>query len=141
MREKIERNQDLVVINVLPEKYYKDCHIAGSISVPLKEIIYLAKDWEKSQEIVVYCALDECDAGEKAYILLKCMDFQTVYDYPGGINEWYQLGYEVAGPCASWYLHEKIGTKAKEICALSEDFDFKDALKRTRYIKCFGKHR
>ena len=81
-------NNDLLVINVLPEVYYNDCHIKGSFNAPLKKLVDLAQSWDRSQKIVLYCALDECDAGEKGCILLHCMGFNDVRDYRGGIKEW-----------------------------------------------------
>lgn len=107
LKQEMSNNQNLLVINVLTEKYYKDCHITGSINVPLKEIVDRARSWDHAQKIVVYCALDECDAGEKGCILLGCMGFTNVIDYRGGIKEWYQLGYPTQGPAVSEYLHTK----------------------------------
>src|SRR5579872_5516917 len=107
LKKEMSSNSKLLVINVLPEKYYNDCHITGSISAPLKELADRAKSWDCSQKIVAYCALDECDAGEKGCILLTCMGFTNVVDYRGGIKEWYQLNYPTQGPALSEYLHTK----------------------------------
>lgn len=97
----------LLVVNVLPEYYHNDCHIDGSINAPLRELVWQAQSWDRSQKIVVYCALDECDAGEKGCILLTLMGFANVFDYQGGIKEWFQLGYPTQGPALSDYLHTK----------------------------------
>lgn len=107
LKQEMSSNPSMLVINVLTEKYYKDCHINGSINVPLKELVDRARNWDRSQKIVIYCALDECDAGEKGCILLGCMGFTNVVDYRGGIKEWYQLGYPTQGPAVSEYLHTK----------------------------------
>ncbi len=88
----------LFVINVLPTILYDDCHITGSVSAPLREIVDIAQSWQRDRNIIVYCALDECDAGEKAYILLSCMGFTNILDYKGGIKEWFQLNYPTGGP-------------------------------------------
>jgi len=97
----------LRVLNVLPKILFDDCHIQGSESVPLKELVDRVADWPRDQPIVVYCALSACDAGKKAYVLLSCMGFTNVVDYEGGIKEWYQLGYSVGGPASYSYLHVK----------------------------------
>lgn len=99
--------QKLLVVNVLPQKYYDDCHIKGSINAPLPELVEHAQRWDRNQKIVIYCALDECDAGEKGCILLSQMGFADVHDYKGGIKEWYQLGYPSVGPALSEYLHTR----------------------------------
>lgn len=100
-------NSDMLVVNVLPQKYYDDCHITGSINAPLPELVERAQNWDRSQKIVIYCALDECDAGEKGCILLSQMGFTNVSDYKGGIKEWFQLGYPTTGPALSEYLHTR----------------------------------
>ena len=96
-----------LIVNVLTPNYFEDCHIEGSINAPLPALVDRAKQWDRSQKIVVYCALDECDAGEKGCILLSCMGFEDVVDYRGGIKEWFQLGYPTTGPAESEYLHTK----------------------------------
>jgi len=101
----LKTDHDTVVINVLPKHLYDDCHIIGSHSVPLKELVCAAQEWPRDRKIIVYCALDVCDAGQKAYILLSCMGFTHVVDYEGGIKEWFQLGYPTQGPALSSYLH------------------------------------
>ncbi len=132
LQQKKIDNPDILVLNVLSDYWYHDCHITGSINVPLKELIYTVQDWNRSQEIVVYCALDKCDAGEKAYVLLRCMGFSSVVDYSGGMKEWFQLGYPVEGPCVGWYLHEK---QSRIFDFLPTEFDFKQTIKQTGCIE------
>lgn len=110
LKDAMNSDPDLTVINVLPQVLHNDCHIDGSINVPLKELVEAAHAWPKDKKIVVYCALTECDAGEKAYILLSCLGFTDVTDYEGGIKEWFQLGYPTVGPAASDFLHTKSST-------------------------------
>lgn len=107
LKTALEGDQKPFVINVLPASLYDDCHIVGSESAPLKELVEKAKDWERDRNIIVYCALTECDAGEKAYVLLSVMGFTNVIDYKGGIKEWFQLGYPTEGPAESAFLHMK----------------------------------
>lgn len=130
----MHENEDLLVVNVLSEKWYHDCHIEGSINVPLDQLIHLVKDWDRAADIVVYCALSACDAGEKAYVLLRCMGFDNVVDYHGGIKEWFQLGYPIVGPCASEYLHKDVSRCPSHLMI---PFDLHEAIKKTRYIKRF----
>jgi rhodanese-related sulfurtransferase len=132
---RMEQSQNILVINVLSEKWYHDCHIAGSINVPLDKLIYQMEGYDRTQEVIVYCALNECDASEKAYVLLKCMGFENVVDYRGGIKEWFQLGYPIEGACVSSYLHDKIGNRfdAEETCTF--DFDFCTVLKKSCLYK------
>ena len=48
------------LVNVLDPLYYEDCHIRGSINVPLDEIEKWAKNIDKDSHIVVYCASYVC---------------------------------------------------------------------------------
>lgn len=105
---KMQAKPNLLVINVLTQNWYQDCHITGSQNAPLKELVYLADEWDRNQEIVVYCALDECDASEKACVILTCMGFTNVYEYSGGIQEWFNLELPTEGPCAASYLQESV---------------------------------
>jgi len=107
LKTAMEANPDLCVINVLPASIHIDCHITGSMNVPLKELAESVASWNRDKKIIVYCALYECDAGEKAYILLSCMGFTSVTDYSGGIKEWYQLDYPTQGPATYSFLHSK----------------------------------
>ena len=107
LHEKIELQPELIVINVLDEKYYKDCHITGSINIPFDKLIEQVSSWNKDKEIILYCATPTCPKSEKAYQLLKDLGFSKLYEYPGGIKEWLQSGYPVTGPCKESYLHEK----------------------------------
>lgn len=120
LKAAMEADPELTVINVLPASIHIDCHITGSINIPLKEITESMASWNRDQEIVVYCALYECDAGEKAYILLSCMGFTNVKDYSGGIKEWYQLGYPTQGPATYSFLHTKAFTLPEDIIICSQ---------------------
>ncbi len=96
---------NVVVINVLAKEFYDDCHITGSINVPFQEIETFAKSVPKSTTLVVYCARYECHASEQAYRDLLRLGFDDVYEFAGGMAEWYQKGYPTTGPAAERYLH------------------------------------
>ncbi len=108
LKNTMDSASNIMVINVLPQKYHDDCHIKGSTNVPLPELVERTNSWNRAQKIVFYCALESCDAGEKACILLHCMGFTNVIDYKGGIKEWYQLNYPTEGPALSEYLHTRL---------------------------------
>lgn len=122
---KMEQSPRPVIVNVLTQKWYEDCHIQGSINISLKDLIYVAQTWDRNQEIIVYCALDECDASQKAYILLRCMGFANVADYQGGIKEWFNLGLPTVGPCCASYLHDDLSRVFEQYI---QDLDFQDCL-------------
>jgi len=103
LQNKIATNSSLFVINVLDKKYYEDCHIKGSINVPLNVLESVVKDWDKNREIVTYCANNKCPASSIAFQTLKNLGFKNVSVYEGGIKEWLEKGYLTEGPCLVQY--------------------------------------
>ena len=105
----------LLVINALLKKHYNDCHILGSINVPLDELAVFAQKLEKDTPIIVYCASYLCPVSRKAWYLLHRMGFTNVWAYEGGIAEWVQKGYLAQGACQEEYLNAKKNLK-KVMC-------------------------
>lgn len=93
-----------IIINALARSYYDDCHIKGSINVPLDDLEDYADKLDKNQEIIVYCAQYDCPVSRKAFRLLKMIGFTNVKAYEGGIVEWVQKGYPTEGPCKQDFL-------------------------------------
>jgi rhodanese-related sulfurtransferase len=106
LKEKIETNADLIMINVLSEETYVDCHITESINIPYERLIELVSSWDKDKEIVLYCAQNSCSKARQAYELLHDMGFTHLYQYEGGMKEWIKKGFDTTGICTMRYLHE-----------------------------------
>ena len=106
LREKIDQYPDLTLINVLDEQTYVDCHITGSINIPYDRLVETLAGWEKDKEIVLYCAQTSCPKSKQAYELLTDLGFTHLYEYEGGIKDWYQKGFDTTGTCTFKYLHE-----------------------------------
>jgi len=107
----------LIVINVLPEEHYQDCHIKGSINIPLDVLGPYAENLNKNITIVVYCASHQCSASRNAWHLLHDMGFENVMAYEGGMAEWYGQGLPVEGMCNNDYLkqsYEKVEKTGKD---------------------------
>ncbi len=107
----------LLVINVLPEDYYVDCHIKGSVNVPLENLKAYAETLDKNMTIVVYCANYACPASRKAWHALNSLGFEHVLAYEGGMAEWYGQGLPAEGGCNKDYLkqrHEKPTEEQKD---------------------------
>ncbi len=100
--------QKVLIVNVLSPETYADCHIPGSVNVPLANLERESKLWNKDQSIIVYCANYECPAGNKAWHLLDGLGFKNVREYEGGMNEWYQKKYPVQGSCKAEYLKKPV---------------------------------
>jgi len=109
-RQELEQANDnnLVVINVLDQDSYNDCHIKGSVNVTLDAIEQFATSLDKNTEIVVYCSNYQCSTSEYVAKKLKALGHSRVYVYEGGIAEWYQKGLPVEGPSKIGYLAKRV---------------------------------
>ena len=101
-------SNSLVVINVLDQDFYDDCHIKGSVNVTLDAIEQFATTLDRNTEIVVYCSNYQCSTSEYVAKKLKSLGCNRVYVYEGGIAEWYQKGLPVVGPSKTAYLVRQV---------------------------------
>lgn len=98
LKQKLERDEDFELIEVLEEEDYQESHIKGAINIPLKEIGRKAKQrFDPDQEIVVYCSNADCQASPKAARKLEDLGFTEVYDYEEGKADWKAAGYPTEG--------------------------------------------
>lgn len=95
----------LLVLNILEPELYQDCHIAGSINVPLDELETYVRDLDLNRELVVYCSNYLCTASAYAAELLQKLGFKQVYAYEAGMAEWHQRGLPTTGPATQRYLN------------------------------------
>lgn len=98
--------EDKYIINVLSPFVFEDCHIKGTVNVPLERLADYVRQTPKDTEIIVYCAHYECNASRKAWHLLNDLGFTNVYAYEGGIAEWFQQKLPIKGYCKLDFLRE-----------------------------------
>ncbi len=57
LKEKLDRGDDLVLVDTMASPYYRHSHLPGAINVPVDEIRERAPEVlpDKDVEIVVYC--------------------------------------------------------------------------------------
>ena len=88
-----ELKHDFVLINVLQREDFNIQHIRTSINIPLQESVFVerveAVAGNKNREIVVYCANADCQASPKAAKQLEQAGFAKVFDYEGGVEDWF----------------------------------------------------
>lgn len=106
LKQKIDLNSDITLVNLLHEQVYVDCQIIGSISIPFARLLETVASWEKDKEIVVYCAQDNCNQADDAYEMMKDLGFLHVNIYHGGMKEWFKKRFDTTGTCTAKYLHE-----------------------------------
>lgn len=106
-------DKKVLLINVLSKEMFDDCHIVGSINVPLDDLEAFAQKLDKNQKIVVYCSSAACAASVKAWRLLDSKGFQNLWAYEGGMAEWHHAGFPSQGACKAPYLEGKIEKPAE----------------------------
>jgi rhodanese-related sulfurtransferase len=98
LEKKVQKNPNLVLVEVLEPEKYEEFHLPGAMNVPLstnfEETIQQAVP-DKSQEIVVYCSDDDCDASPTAARKMEELGYEHVYDYSGGKKDWKDAGLPV----------------------------------------------
>jgi rhodanese-related sulfurtransferase len=96
LREEIESNGEMTVVEVLEEEEYAKGHLPGAINVPVT-----ADDFDdriqqqvpdKDAPVVVYCANRECPASPRAARRVEELGYTEVYDYEEGKADWAEHG-------------------------------------------------
>ncbi len=93
LKKYIDEKQDVLIINVLSEKYFNENKIPTSINIPFKDNNNFTTDVaqkikSKYRKIVLYCKNVDCDLSGKAAKLLEDSDFLEIEVYEGGIDGW-----------------------------------------------------
>ena len=86
-----------VLVEALPEKYWRDWHLPGARHLPHDEVDRLAAAVlpDKTAEIVVYCASRSCQNSHVAAAKLAQMGYGNVAVYAGGKQDWMEAGLPV----------------------------------------------
>lgn len=104
LKREMDERSGVMVINVLNPTTFKDCHIKGSINIPMHNLQIRLKRVPKNKKIIVHCASYECPLSKAAYKKLKGIGFNNVRSYEGGMREWKRKEYPVVGKCKAGYL-------------------------------------
>lgn len=87
-------NPALLLLEALPEKYYRDGHLPGAKHMPHDQTAALAPVLapDRNTEIVVYCASKTCQNSHIAANVLKQIGYGNVAIYAGGKQDWVDAG-------------------------------------------------
>tara|TARA_B100000614_G_C14449711_1_gene453750 strand:- start:165 stop:830 length:666 start_codon:yes stop_codon:yes gene_type:complete len=93
----IERiqNQDVILLDVRPPEEFMANHIAGAISVPLKDLGLMLSKLPKDKEIVAYCRGPYCVLSVEAVEELNRKGYHAVR-LEEGVQDWSALGLPLA---------------------------------------------
>ncbi len=94
LREKLERKEDFLLLDVRTPREHEDCAIKGAYLLPVQELSFRTSELPKDKEIVVYCRVGNRSAFAAAY--LSRLGY-TVKNLEGGIVSWTSSDY---GVCA-----------------------------------------
>jgi len=95
LEQKLERGDDFVLVDALAPMIYAHSHLPRAINMPptAVEPIRCAKRMpDLAAEIVVYCANPSCDDSVVTGERLRELGYANVRHYPGGKDEWKELG-------------------------------------------------
>ena len=99
LQQRIDNNDDFLLINTLPPDDFKTTNIPGSLNIPENRDDFVEQvktsAGGKEKPVVVYCASKECNSSTSAAEKLKDAGFEEVYDYEGGAEAWRKAGKEI----------------------------------------------
>ena len=90
----LDAGEDIVLVEALPEKYYRDGHLPGALNLPHDDVDARAPTLlpDKSAPIVVYCASAPCRNSGIAARRLTAHGYADVRDYHEGKQDWIEAG-------------------------------------------------
>jgi rhodanese-related sulfurtransferase len=93
---KFSRNENFLLVNVLPADYFSIAHIPGSLNIPLDtpafEEVVARTAASRDREIILYCANMSCSMSSQAARNLEEAGFTNITDFAGGTQEWKDAG-------------------------------------------------
>ena len=94
LRQKIERGDELVVVDALPPISFAASHLPGAISMPPETVDQRAprRIPDLDADVVVYCASETCDSSVVVAERLIELGYRRVRHYAGGKEDWIEAG-------------------------------------------------
>ena len=88
------RAGDVIVLDVRPTEEYRAAHIAGAVSLPLKELAKRLGGLPIEQDVVAYCRGPYCVLAPEAVQLLRARGYRAIA-LGDGVAEWRAQGLPV----------------------------------------------
>lgn len=97
IKQKMQNNEDVILINTLSKESFCAKHIPGSINIPTDKIKEYAEYVlpDKNQNLIVYCANSSCMKSVKAIEMFTELGYKNVLHYPEGLAGWLKEGFKL----------------------------------------------
>jgi rhodanese-related sulfurtransferase len=94
LNERLQSGRVPLLVEALPQKYYRDGHLPGARHLPHDAVASLATSVlpDKTAPVVVYCASHTCRNSHIAAAQLERLGYVDVSVYPGGKQDWSEAG-------------------------------------------------
>jgi thiosulfate sulfurtransferase len=92
-----DRKEGYALVNVLEPEAYAREHIPNSINIPEGKEDEFDRQFEKTKRIIVYCSSSDCEASGSVAKRLIDQGFNQVIHYEGGMSDWKNADYPIAG--------------------------------------------
>jgi rhodanese-related sulfurtransferase len=96
LRRKLDDGDVFVLVDALAPMVYAHSHLPGAINLPPSAVdpTRLGRRIpDRHADIVVYCSNPDCDDSVLTAQKLEALGYTNVHHYPGGKDEWRELGY------------------------------------------------
>lgn len=104
LKERLDRGDDIIVLDVLEPHRYNAKHIPGAVNIPLAELEHSAhKALPKHKEIIVYCETEHCIEAEQAVYQLKALGYERLGMLEGGRDSWQRQEFSFHGEAIGGY--------------------------------------
>lgn len=95
LKNKLDDNEDIILVDVQNTEDFINASIPTSISIPLIEIAQRYSELPKNKEIIVNDAGGNCQECSRAVEILRDNGFLDVKELSGGVIAWADAGYPV----------------------------------------------
>lgn len=98
LKQRLQSARAPLLVEALPEKYYRDGHLPGARHLPHDAVAARAATVlpDKTVPVVVYCASHTCRNSHIAALELQRLGYTDVSVYPGGKQDWSEAGLPLA---------------------------------------------
>jgi rhodanese-related sulfurtransferase len=99
LRRKLERGEELVLVDALGPLSYAAAHLPGAINIPPERVDAVAgrRIPDLEAQVIVYCANPSCESSVQVAARLVELGYRNVSHYAGGKDDWRAAGLPLEG--------------------------------------------